>query len=75
MAEGKLRLFHLGRIDSLPSFRSLEFLLKVFPKLSDAGTGATGTGGRGRDSPERKVRAIQKLSAKYPAGALGRIST
>jgi glycosyltransferase involved in cell wall biosynthesis len=31
---GMLRLLHLGRIDSLPSFRSLQFLLQeVFPRL------------------------------------------
>lgn len=34
MQDGKLRLFHLGRIDSLPSFRSLQFILQdVFPLL------------------------------------------
>jgi glycosyltransferase involved in cell wall biosynthesis len=34
MEDGRLRLLHLGRIDSLPSFRSLEFIFgKVFPNL------------------------------------------
>jgi glycosyltransferase involved in cell wall biosynthesis len=33
-SDGKLRLLHLGRIDSLPSYRSLEFLFsKVFPGI------------------------------------------
>jgi glycosyltransferase involved in cell wall biosynthesis len=67
MAAGKLRLFHLGRIDSLPSFRSLQFLLeRVFPLLKPAELAALEMEVVGEVRESERARTILKLAEAYP---------
>jgi glycosyltransferase involved in cell wall biosynthesis len=64
---GKLRLFHLGRIDSLPSFRSLEFLLeKVFPLMKAAVREVIELIVVGEIRDSDLSRRIQQLATQYP---------
>jgi glycosyltransferase involved in cell wall biosynthesis len=67
MADGRFRLFHLGRIDSLPSFRSLEFLLeKVFPLLEDRTRDLIDLIVVGEIRNSDRARRIQHLGQQYP---------
>jgi glycosyltransferase involved in cell wall biosynthesis len=67
MEHGKLRLLHLGRIDSLPSFRSLQFLLeKVFPLLGSDGLGRMEMVVIGEIRDSERARAILELTRRYP---------
>lgn len=64
---GKLTMLHLGRIDSLPSYRSLEFLfVKVFPLLSKEVTAGIEVliVGEQRNGP--KAKRIYDLGKGFP---------
>lgn len=63
----KLRLFHLGRIDSLPSFRSLQFLLeKVFPLLGESVLRDVELIVVGEIRETERSKAVLSLAHQYP---------
>lgn len=66
-SNGKVRVLHLGRIDSLPSYRSLEYLFeKVFPEMEATALKNTEFLIAG-DCPETtRAERIRNLAAGYP---------
>lgn len=63
----KLRLFHLGRIDSLPSFRSLQFVLeKVFPLLGKSVLTDIELIVVGEIRETERAKAVLSLGHQYP---------
>lgn len=67
LADGKLRLLHVGRIDSLPSFRSLQFLFtEVLPRLDPAALDRLELLVVGEVRDTSRARTILEMAGKYP---------
>ena len=73
VANGQLRLLHLGRIDSIQTFRSLEFLLKeVFPLLESKVLNSIHLSVVGKITDNSRTQRILDLASLYPqVGFLG----
>ncbi len=67
LADGKLKLLHVGRIDSLPSFYSLQFLLsEVFPRLDQKELAQLELIVVGELRESRRALLIQELASRFP---------
>ena len=67
MADGKLRLLHLGRVSHLPSYRSLEFLFgRVFPALPPRLLERLALDVVGRVDQDERARKILAAAEPYP---------
>ena len=67
VANGQLRLLHLGRIDSIQTFRSLEFLLEeVFPRLEVDVLKAIHLSVIGKIADSPRTQRIFELATSYP---------